>query len=383
MKIQQLLVAAAAYASPALATLASFSPTTGITYSVGIPTSTRTSTTSHGDIFISVSFPAKYQYVGFGIGTQMAGASIFVVYTDGKGSVTVSPRDGLGHFEPLHDTSKSVTLLDGSKADADTVVANFKYSATENALQIQSSASPFIGSWKEGPAFDTTDLAQTIDHHDDHSIYTLNLRDANVLDSANPFVGDSPELLTGKGGGASASLASRFMKAHGSLMGVAWLVVYPAGAVFMRLRWGGVWTHILIQVLGTSMVIAGFGVGYTLAGDFGIRFKNTHTLLGTSVFGLILLQPFLGIFHHFLYRREGKRTLFGLAHCWYGRAIIILAVINGGLGLQLAGNSRAGEIVYGVVAGVALLVYLGATAFSLKRGRTTVRDKEEVEVRGA
>lgn len=38
----------------------------------------------------------------------------------------------------------------------------------------------------------------------------------------------------------------------------------------MRLRWGGVWTHILIQVLGTSMVIAGFGVGYTLAGDFGI-----------------------------------------------------------------------------------------------------------------
>jgi hypothetical protein len=53
------------------------------------------------------------------------------------------------------------------------------------------------------------------------------------------------------------------------------------------------------------------------------------------------------------------------------------------LGLQLAGNSRAGEIVYGVVAGVALLVYLGATAFSVKRGRTTVRDKEEVEVRGA
>jgi len=36
---------------------------------------------------------------------------------------------------------------------------------------------------------------------------------------------------------------------------------------------------------------------------------------------------------------------------------MILAVVNGGLGLQLAGNSRTGEIVYGVLAGVMAVLY--------------------------
>ena len=35
-----------------------------------------------------------------------------------------------------------------------------------------------------------------------------------------------------------------------------------------------------------------------------------------------------------------------------------LAVINGGLGLKLAANTRGGEIAYGVVAGVVALIYV-------------------------
>ncbi|KFY93968.1 hypothetical protein V498_04142 [Pseudogymnoascus sp. VKM F-4517 (FW-2822)] len=313
MKIQQRLVAAAALVSPTLAALATFSPITGINYAVGIPSSTSTSSTNLGDIFISVSFPAKYQYVGIGIGTQMAGSTIFAVYTDGNGNVTVSPRDGAGHFEPQHSSSKSVTILDGSKADANTVVANFKYRATESQLDVQSTASPFIGAWKEGAAFDTTNLEQALDHHDGKRIYTLNLAQANVWISSNPFLGASTVQSPGQGSQGGSDL-----------------------------------------------------------------FNNTHTIFGASIFGLILVQPFLGIIHHFLYRREGKGTLFGLAHCWYGRAIMILAVVNGGLGLELAGNSRGGEIAYGVVAGVALLVYLGAAAYSVKKPQEKVRDKDEL-----
>ncbi|KFY13068.1 hypothetical protein V492_03505 [Pseudogymnoascus sp. VKM F-4246] len=389
MKIQQLLVAAAACVSPTLAALATFSPITGINYAVGIPAATASSSTHLGGIFISVSFPAKYQYVGIGIGTHMAGATIFAVYTDGKGSVTVSPRTASGHFEPRYSSGKTVTVLDGSKADANTVVANFKYLANEELLQTQSSASPFIGSWKEGPAFDTTDLSQSLDHHDDHSIYTLNLNNANVGASQNPFLdgtaAQSPQQGSsgqGSSAGPDINLGKRLLKAHGTLMGVAWLIVYPAGAVLMRLRWGGVWTHVFVQALGTSMVIAAFGIGYTFSGTFGLRFNNTHTIFGAAIFGLILVQPFLGLIHHFLYRRDGNGTLFGLAHCWYGRAIIILAVVNGGLGLKLAGNSRGGEIAYGVVAGVALLVYLVATALSSKTTKPQERVKDKDELRG-
>lgn len=209
-----------------------------------------------------------------GIGKQMAGSTIFVVYTDGQGGVSVSPREGTGHFEPQLSTTKTVTVLSGSKADANTVVANFKYSASnELLLDTQGSESPFIGSWKEGPAFNTTNLAQSLDHHDDHSIYTLNLAQADVGTSANPFLGETTAPSSGGQGsqaGPDVSLGKRLLKAHGTLMGLAWLVVFPAGSVLMRLRWGGVWTHVFVQVLGTAMVIAAFGIGYSFSGTYGL-----------------------------------------------------------------------------------------------------------------
>lgn len=37
---------------------------------------------------------------------------------------------------------------------------------------------------------------------------------------------------------------------------------------------------------------------------------------------------------------------------------MILAIINGGLGLQLANNTRDGKIVYGAVAGVVACLYV-------------------------
>lgn len=215
----------------------------------------------------------------------MAGATIFAVYTDGKGNVTVSPRDGTGHFEPQHSTTKTVTLLAGSKADATTVVANFKYSADEVLLQVQSASSPFIGSWKEGPAFNTADLAQSLAQHDDHSIYTLDLLNANVGESQNPFLGAVAVQPVGQpsqaGAGPDIALGKRLLKAHGILMGLAWLIVFPAGAILMRLRWGGVWAHVFIQVVGTSMVIAAFAIGYTFSGTYGIVSLFPHRIVGS------------------------------------------------------------------------------------------------------
>lgn len=213
----------------------------------------------------------------------MAGSTIFAVYTDGNGGVTVSPRDGAGHFQPQHSASKNVTILAGSKADANTVVANFRYRATESQLDVQSSASPFIGAWKEGAAFDTMNLEQALEHHDDKRIYTLNLAEANVGISTNPFLDASTVQAPGQGsqGGSDVSLGTRLLKAHGILMGVAWLIVFPAGAVLMRLRWGGVWAHVFVQVLGTSMVIAAFGVGYSFAGKYGLVSLFSHATAGS------------------------------------------------------------------------------------------------------
>ena len=45
---------------------------------------------------------------------------------------------------------------------------------------------------------------------------------------------------------------------------------------------------------------------------------------------------------------------------------MLLAIINGGLGLQLANNSRNGKIAYAVVAAVVGVVYIAMCVFKRK-----------------
>lgn len=55
----------------------------------------------------------------------MAGASIFVMYEDGNGNVTISPRNGgQGHVEPLSDSALQVELLEGSGIVDGRMIAN-------------------------------------------------------------------------------------------------------------------------------------------------------------------------------------------------------------------------------------------------------------------
>lgn len=97
----------------------------------------------------------------------------------------------------------------------------------------------------------------------------------------------------------------------------------------------------------------------------------THTVFGTVIVALFVLQPFLGLIHHNFYKKYQKRTGISHTHIWFGRIIMVLAIINGGLGLQLAANSTGGEIAYGVIAGVVMLAY--AIIVVVKRKETETR----------
>jgi len=59
----------------------------------------------------------------------MAGASIFVMYADGNGNVTISARDGgQGHVQPSFDSSlmQGVELLAGSGVVDNVMTANVR-----------------------------------------------------------------------------------------------------------------------------------------------------------------------------------------------------------------------------------------------------------------
>lgn len=88
------------------------------------------------------------------------------------------------------------------------------------------------------------------------------------------------------------------------------------------------------------------------------QLNNAHPIIGIVVISLIILQPVLGVVHHNYFKRTSKRTFWATVHVWLGRALILLGIINGGLGLQLSDNTTAGEIAYGVIAGVVFLIYI-------------------------
>lgn len=102
-------------------------------------------------------------------------------------------------------------------------------------------------------------------------------------------------------------------------------------------------------------------------------FNITHVLFGTVIFGLFLLQPIFGIIHHMRYVRTQRRGFFGYLHTWYGRIVMLLGVVNGGLGFQLAANTKSGEIAYGVVAGFMGVAYIGVVIAAAVRGKARPR----------
>ena len=53
-----------------------------------------------------------------------------------------------------------------------------------------------------------------------------------------------------------------------------------------------------------------------------------------------------------------------------------MGIVNGGLGLQLAGDTDSPAIGYGVVAGCVALVYVVVVTVVSRRKRTTDREKE-------
>jgi len=152
-------------------------------------------------------------------------------------------------------------------------------------------------------------------------------------------------------------------------MAVTVVLLFPLGASYMRL-FGGPMVHAGLQIFSLIALLCGFGLGIKLAKLTDYLYKSqgmTHTIFGTVIVALFILQPFIGLLHHYNYKKTNSRSQISYVHIWLGRIVIILAMVNGGLGLKLANNSKNGEIAYGVVAGAVGVLY---TAFVLLKRKT-------------
>ncbi|KXT14817.1 hypothetical protein AC579_4079 [Pseudocercospora musae] len=359
------------------------SSTSGVCYSLSIPDQTAQS--GNGDIFFQVSGPAtSHEWVALGQGEGMSGANIFVIYLSADGmNVTVSPRLGTGHTEPQHREGQgaNVTLLEGSGVENGTLTANVRCAGCSSWNGGEMNFAGTGGSWiyasKSGTPIQSDDLGSDISFHDDHGVFNWDFANAKggaVSTNANPFVAAtaSEASTQATGGGVSDS----YIIAHAVFACLAVAFILPIGGILIRVANlpNLVIIHSAIQYLGLSFYIVAFGLGAYYASEEDY-WSDRHPIIGTVVFGLMLTQPLWGIIHHRMYKKTQGRTISSWFHLSVGRIVILLGIINGGLGLQLGGKSKGAKIGYGVGAGIMGLLYILAILYGENKRRSSRRNK--------
>jgi hypothetical protein len=248
----------------------------------------------------------------------MAGATIFVMYTDGNGNVTISARNGgVGHVLPLlsQTDQDKTTLLAGSGVSGGVMTANFKYSVSSSILSVASESTNWISAWRTGDSLDSMSTSAVIQQHDigtnpTYAQVSLDLTKAAISTDSNPFVSSSSSSggATSSGSGSEATSTSSligpgsgvtilsnndiatFQTAHSVIMASSFVVLFPMGVIVFRV-FGGVWLHATIQVFTLCAIITGFGLGIHLAQLKSMVFRFPFYSLNTI--------PRISLTHHF------------------------------------------------------------------------------------
>ncbi|KAJ9601999.1 hypothetical protein H2200_013558 [Cladophialophora chaetospira] len=207
---------------------------------------------------------------------------------------------------------------------------------------------------------------------------------------------------------AQFNQATRILIAHAVMASLVWVLFIPSLAILLRLNIKNpivLKIHAFGQIFSYIIYIVAAGMGIWLAQQFEAYtdiWNDPHPKLGLAILALAFFQPIFGAVHHSIYKKRtvkvksGKptkppdRTAPGHVHLWLGRLLIVLGMINGGLGIRLASfspfqtnsQSTKAKIAYGVVAATMFLLYLlFVITFEIKKARSRsqeVRGREEV-----
>jgi hypothetical protein len=122
--------------------------------------------------------------------------------------------------------------------------------------------------------------------------------------------------------------------------------------------------HAPLQVITIILMLVGLGLGVKLGNQVS-NLDGYHMVIGYLIVAwMVVFQPTLGLLQHLHFRKVGNRSVSGHAHRWLGRVVILVGVINGGLGFKTAGDIGSDDVpsysvaVYSVFAVVIFLIYI-------------------------
>jgi Cytochrome domain of cellobiose dehydrogenase len=370
--------------------------------------------------------PSGTEWLGLGQGTQMAGANMLIMYASGSNNVTVSPRLGEGQFEPQFNSDAQITVLEGSGIDSHgNLIANIRcdtcLSWSGGSMDPTDSSSSWMWAIKSGSPLDSTSTSATITQHDTESLFGLNLQQGTGGSSSNPFIQTSSSGTSASASGTASSVATGTSAStpsptvvvtgpaatsgsssgsfsipvnstratHAAVMSVVFILFFPLFALTLylptakRVRY----VHAPLQVFSIILLLVGLGTGVKLGKSIEIL-DGYHQVIGYIVVAVMIgFQPALGIYQHLYYHKTGGRSALGVFHQWLGRTVIVVGIVNGGLGFMQSGPvgstyvPRYAVVLYSIVALAVLFVYLAVVVISKRRAGNDLAAHEKISGR--
>ncbi|KAI1379813.1 hypothetical protein F4677DRAFT_464052 [Hypoxylon crocopeplum] len=312
-------------------------------------------------------------WMAVGIGELMAGSLMFVIATDENEQTIVSARTTRGHFspEPSPELVPHSTVVSVNSATRGWRETSFTCYSCDNwaGLQLESVNHPWIWAYNGYQKNEHADESFGLQMHNSIGFFYVNMTgvEGNTSEPAGPPPLDRS---TGSHGASSTPLTneptpkSSFSSArgwHGFLLCVAFMVLYPGGAVISILKrrnWFRM--HVGMQILGSVACLVGVALQAWPLGRAGMwrRILDAHPFLGTLLVCLVLAQLALGHWHHVEFSRKDKKMAITSLHVWNGRLILVSGALNTFMGLMYAGASGTLKYFWGFFAVFEVVLFL-------------------------
>ncbi|KAI9784200.1 MAG: hypothetical protein M1816_001022 [Peltula sp. TS41687] len=337
------------------------------------------------DLFFYLSGPTSNSWLAIGAGAEMRGALMFIAYPGADGNkVILSPRIATGNSEPTYTSGVKVEVLDGSGVSNGilTVKAHCRNCRKwkGGSLDVNSQNQAWIYALGHSDNLKTDSLTVGLRRHEGYGRFNMDMRQATG-EGGVPTNFTQNSGAAGNGPGVTDRDLSR--QFHALLMCGTFVILFPVGAMFQRL-FGSVRLHRLTQLFGLVVILVGLGLGIKLSKQYNKskKFHSAHQIIGLLVLSLCISQAALGLLQHHLHHRKTQRKSppavlnLNLIHRIAGPIIILLGILNGGIGFTFA-NSPRHNIPYAIIILVVALFF--AACIFLKTKWTRRQSKAPVD----
>ena len=356
-------------------------PNEDVDFCMGVTMHHNLSTNSY-DMFLTMLVPryggSALGWTSIGLGETMTGSLMFFIYGDPLSyeDPIVSIRGSTGHSQPKLLTSADMGGADirllrsswlpttqGFLADNPTYIATASlvcYSCSlwpGTQISALSNSQPWIWAWNnkqdiQGYTYDVHLTMHT--HHAGHggfgNFYVDMSRSVNTYPNAPSFPPIRPHVAS-LGASESPNISqwithSPALHLHGLFMGLAFLVIFPAGVIAMRFGSSKSFKyHWMLQLGASIFTTLGFIAGLLL--DKPIA--SVHQGVGIGITSLLGIQGILGWRHHMDFLRIHRRTWVSHMHLWLGRAMMIAGWSNLVTGMLFRGYKVLCVVIMAVV----------------------------------